>query len=679
MKLSRALFALMMCAFATPFIIEAKDKAEKGARLVVAPPTPDNKVEGEGDELEDVVNDLTTPPVCGAEVCGFEYEFSGVFKPETFAGDNISMLNNRNCGFDKVWYARHTLDLNGKAKFLQGGIPVAETFGTIRNRGIWGNPSSIAKTTDATTKVVDSVGGSHSHSIPRHIFWMRECWLKFDIAKAVGLSFSNKHEFTLGLFPFQLGRGIALGDAYATGPETLGFYTDFIVDQYAPGAKFSGDILTDVLRYDLYAAILQNKSSSLSDTGAKILGQQYGFIANPGRGFGKINYLVASRIMWHLINNGANKVNLETYAFYNNDPEQKVEFLGDAHARLGTLGFAGNYINDRVEIGFDTAVNFGQQKVKGWDRNVIKEANVDGRVSVVNSHVVSNPGGASIPFVRGSQAQTIIDTTFESQSQNGQIIGTVAGPIGYLTPGPITLQNKALRFRDPYSVGYHGWMFVGDFAFWFRDHTLRWAAEAGAASGGRHPHSEVKNCSYDGFIGLQEIYSGNKVKSAFVLGGAGRLPRPLATPESDQAINPFSVSTSGFTNLIYGGSSVLWKPKLNREFNIQSNVLAYWEDRAIKKFDALTKSDLPSDASKFLGVETNVFVNYFPFTSMKFYFVGSLFFPGQHYTDIRGKPLNAEQEAALDELDATGFDADFVPNIGDNTAWTVNAGIEFKF
>jgi len=681
MKLTRALLALMLCTFVAPFIIEAKDnklQAPKSPGLIVAPPTPDNKVEGEGDELQDVDNEIEIEKT-QEEACKFEYKFGGVFKPESFAGDNISMLNNRNCGFDKVWYARHTLDLSGEAKFKKGDEVVAETFGTIRNRGTWGNPAGVMQTTDATTRVVDTVGGTHSHAIPRHLFWMRECWLKFDIAEAVALSFTNKHQFTLGLFPFQLGRGIALGDAYAVGPEFLGFYTDFVVDQYAPGAKFSGDIVPKMLSYDLYAAIFQNKSSSLSDTGAKVLGQQYGLIANPGRGFGKINYLVAGRLMWHLINNDSNKVNLEPYALYNNDPEQKIEFLADSNARLGTIGLAGNYINDRVEFGFDTAVNFGQQHVKGWDRNIIKEANVDGRVSVVNSHVVSQADGSNIPFIRGSQAQTIIDTTFESQSQNGLVIGAVNGPIGYLTPGPITLQNKKLRFRDPYNVGYHGWMFVSDIAFWFQEHTLRLAAEAGAASGGRNPHGEVRDCSYDGFIGLQEIYSGNKVKSAFVLGGAGKLPRLLATPESDLAINPFSVKTSGFTNLIYGGSSILWKPKLKREFNVQSNVIAYWEERAIRKFDAFTKSDLPCDASKFLGVETNVFMNYFPFTSTKFFFVGSLFFPGQHYKDIQGKPLNAEQEAALDDLDQTDFDGAFIPNVGHDMAWTINAGIEFKF
>ena len=610
----------------------------------------------------------------------FEYILSGNFRPESFYGKNISLLNNNNCDLDKVLYSRHTLDVNlgvlyGKETF---GFPVSEMKLSIRNRGVWGNPGSISRTTSATTKVVDSVGRSHSHSIPRHIFWMREGWLKFDIGEFLGLDFGNKHNFTIGAFPFEVGRGISLGSAYAVGPELLGFYSDSIVDQYAFGAKFAGDILADCLHYDLYASILQNKSGSLSDTGAHIFGQQYGRIADPARGFGKINFIVATRLDWTAFDNDSGRLNLENYALFNSDPEQSVEFLGDASSKMGTLGFAGNYVGDWVEVGFDTAVNFGRQKVKGWDRNQVQEKNIDARVSVVNSHVVSDPDGAAIPFVGNSTAQNIIDSTFEDETQNNQIIGTVAGDIGFLA-GPITLKNKNNRFRDSYSNSFHGWMFVSDLAFWLRDHTVRWAIEAGAASGDDNPNVDTMDRRYDGFVGLQELYSGNKVRSAFVLGGAGRLPRLLSTPESDQSSSRYSSAISGFTNLVYAGTSFLWKPKWEREFVLQPNVISYWQGKGIKKFDAEQKMDIDCPASKHLGVETNVFMHFYPFCDMKLYCVGSVFFPGNHYTDIKGKPINAAQQAELDLLDVTGFDADRIPNIGDDTAWTINLGIEFKF
>ncbi len=94
----------------------------------------------------------------------FTLKFSGKFKPEMFYGKNVSLLNNNNEG-NKIWFARHTLDL--KTDILYGqesyGRTVAEMYFDIRSRGIWGNPDSIAATTDATTKIVDSVGRSHRH------------------------------------------------------------------------------------------------------------------------------------------------------------------------------------------------------------------------------------------------------------------------------------------------------------------------------------------------------------------------------------------------------------------------------------------------------------------------------------------------------------------------------------
>ena len=61
------------------------------------------------------------------------------------------------------------------------------------------------------------------------------------------LGFESNHSFTVGAFPFELGRGISLGAAYAIGPGPLGFYSDGMIDQFAFGFKFSGEIVPDVL------------------------------------------------------------------------------------------------------------------------------------------------------------------------------------------------------------------------------------------------------------------------------------------------------------------------------------------------------------------------------------------------------------------------------------------------
>ena len=54
----------------------------------------------------------------------------------------------------------------------------------------------------------------------------------------------------------QLGRGISLGAAYALASgQPLGFYSDGAIHQYAFGFKLSGDIIADLLSYDIYGSV----------------------------------------------------------------------------------------------------------------------------------------------------------------------------------------------------------------------------------------------------------------------------------------------------------------------------------------------------------------------------------------------------------------------------------------
>lgn len=610
----------------------------------------------------------------------FTFTFFGLLRPEMFFGKNVALLNDNNEG-NKIFFQRHTLDLNLGIEYGADtyGLSVASFLMNIRNKGVWGNPESIAATTDAETKVVDAVARRHRHAIPRHIFWIRELWLEFALQEVMGLSFMNSHTFKIGLFPFELGRGIALGEAYAVGPELLGFYSESYIDQFAPGALFHGTILESYLSYDLYAEIIQNRSVSISETGAALYGQEYGRRETPQRGSGKINFLLAGRLNCDVFDNATyGHLHLEPYALYNRDPEQRIEFLGDASSQLGTIGLAMEYTMSRFEIGFDYAFNLGQQRVKGWDRNQVNEKNLNGQVVLVNSHVLDQTG-ANVPFVKGNQAQQIIDFSFQSESQNGQVIGTVAGDVGFV-PGPVILQNAENRFRNPYNNKYKGWMFVTDACVWIYKRDLMVAATAFITTGDDNPNEVTRDKTYTGFIPLQEVYSGKRVRSAFLLGGAGKLNRPLSNPATNQSPSRFAQNVNGFTNLVGGGFGVLWKPSdWPKAFSFNPNGIAYWQEKATKKFDAFTGKELDCLASTFLGVELNLFMYYMVLKDLKLFMVPSVFFPGTHYRDIKGKPLSADQKALLDRLDRTGFDADRIPNIGDDPAYTFNLGLEFKF
>lgn len=610
---------------------------------------------------------------------------SGVFKPETFYGRNINLLNNDN-DFDKSYYSRSVFDLSfdllyGAAKNTFTNMPILEFLFQVRNKGIWGNPESIASTTFSDIKVLNAIKGTHKHGFPRHVFWIRQLWLQFDLSAATNLPFKNRHTFTLGAFPFQLGRGIALGDAYAVGPEILGFWADSAVDQYAFGAKFSGDIVEKIISYDLYTAVLQNNSTGLADTEKTVLAQEFGGITNPERGFGKINYILAGRLNWTAFDNPwLGRLTLEPYGLYNNDPEQKIEFPGDASSKLGTVGLASEFYGNRFEFGFDYAVNLGQQRVKGWDRNVIREENRGGIIALVNDQVTAtyiNPLGAEIiepaPLVVNSQAQKIINTTFRNESQNGKEIGTVTS-LGYLTDlatGPIVLKNSRGRFGNPYTNKYGGWMFVTDAAYSFGEKKdVQVAVAAGVTSGDDNPNFETKDGTYNGFIGLQEVYSGKRVRSVFLLGGAGRVKRLLSTPAASdiQAPSSKAQAISGFTNLVFCGTSLKWKPaKWKKPFEINPNVLALWQERQI------------GNARTFLGVESGLFINWSLMKDLKLYWVSSMFFPGSHYKDRMGTPVLTDEEIAFRNSENPTTIQDRIPGLGANVAYTFNLGLIYTF
>ena len=178
---------------------------------------------------------------------------------------------------------------------------------------------------------------------------------------------------------------------------------------------------------------------------------------------------------------------------------------------------------------------------------------------------------------------------------------------------------------------------------------------------------------------MQEIYSGRLVQSAFVL-GARKLPRPLSTPGSNIRSNSVASTINEFTNLVYGGFGLHWKPaNSKRKVYIRPNVLFFGQEFATKKFSLEEKRTINEPASKYLGTEINCFMNLEWITDFRWFLVAGIFVPGQHYCDILGKPINRAQQFFLDNKDKTGFNLEPIPLLGANTAWFMNFGFQYNF
>jgi len=605
--------------------------------------------------------------------------------PEFFYGKNLRLLNNDN-PTDRVIYLRHIVDFITQFRYGPPKYPYDIIYAkmTIRNKGVWGDPESIASTTSAGVNEFDAFFGEHEHGIPLHFLWIRELWIQFSLKDLLHIPLCNQHTLTFGAFPFELGRGIALGVAYALDASDLGFISEYAVDQFAFGGKLSGELVKGTLFYDLYGAILDNKGASFSQTNAKIRGHQYFHRNDQARGFGIINYLIAARLRLHTSwHNKGSVSRIEPYMLYNHNPEQRVEFKGDAKSDLVTLGIAAESEWGRFEWGFDTAYNFGKQVVFGWDRNVIRPENRKGAAVIVNSRVRQAPLGES-PTQKSPLAlhipenQAIIEISPETQFENGKIIGINA--LG-------TLINDRDRFSDGYENKFRGSMFVFDMGYLVCKPDLKVCAGFGYASGGPNPNKDhikrgdhIRNEVYEGFIGLQEVYAGTRVKSAYLLSGQGRIPRPLAFP-SEEVRNQFATVVSRFTNLVYVGGSCMYRPSWStRKWSFNPNILAFWNDFATPFFDAKThQKSRDRFARTFLGIELNIFIEAELLQDLKFYTVDAIFFPGSHYKDIKGRPLNRAQKDFIDNLGKPGIINNRIPLLGDDTSYFFNVGLQYTF
>lgn len=623
-------------------------------------------------------------------------EWASKLRMDSFYGKNLRLLNNCN-NEDIIIPGRNVLDTSfiyryGKAS---RGYDVMKVKGTLRNRYVWGNAESSGQTTFASIKSNEVVFGEHTHPITVNVLLLRELWAEMVLNDILGVNWANRQYLTVGLFPFQLGRGIALGDAYTVVPELLGYNPQHAVQQFAPGFKLGGQIYGEALTYDLYGAILVNRAGTFDDVFMKTQGQQIGRRNNQKRGPGIINYIIANRFNWRPYNEPGKKLAFEPYWLFNDEREQKLEFVGDASSRLVTIGLAGELQFGAFELGFDAAKNFGHQLVKAWDRNAIVYEQRLGVNYAVNSKVnaiADNPAdgttyrntsyGAATNDNAGKKAiyvpanQDIINTSPQGVDQNGRQIGTS------------NLRNASDRFRPCYQNDYKGWMFVIDAAYKFACPDIKVTAALGCASGDDVPPNKdliVVGDSgisgpYEGFIGLQEVYSGTRVRSAFLLAGSGKVPRTLSFPSSVVS-DQLPALISSFNNIVFYGNAVWAKYHgTHRTWDINPNILLYWQQMPARIFTTNDDGSVSSKCtSRYLGVEINTFVETMLLTDLKLFAVGALFVPGTYYKDIAGRALNKDQQKFFDELDVTGITNDKVPTLGTDTGFFINVGLEYKF
>lgn len=583
---------------------------------------------------------------------------------------------------DQYAYAQGTWDFTSHTKFSD----FLNSKFTLRNKAKWGGTRGVETTRD-TTSLADVKIDEHSHGFNRLVPWIRKAWVKVCLNDALDIDVQSRHYFKFGAFPYQVGRGISLGEAYAVSPGLLGFFADNTIDQYAFGGLLHGEMTEQrYFDYDVYGALLTNSSMSVDQTTEQVYPSQYTNKASLMRGYGVARWILASRLIFTLFDNkNHGRLTAEPYVVYLRDPANTVEFMAGGDVKLGTYGLACEYNGPRFEAGFDTAMNAGRQIVRSWDRNTIvaQRNTTTAAITEVYNNVYTGKFGESgsvrAPVTNANK--TVVDSSPAGVDFNDAQIDSSG------------LYNSPARFRPEYRNLLGGMMFVADAMYWLKPEVLKVAATVGYASGEENPNTVLERPEetevtdrYNGFVPLQEIYSGKRVRSIFVI-GAQFIKRPLTAPSATVTASrqAFASSTTGFTNLVYTGAGLTWTPQHEgRYIRLNPNILYYWQAEATKRYclacrgsDASGTVDMP--ASKALGMEINLFGDVHFLNNFRGFIATAVFIPGPHYSQVKGIPINRQQQAEVTRADRVGIDNTRYPLINNKMAYALDLGFEYLF
>lgn len=618
---------------------------------------------------------------------------------------------------DECEFFKHSIDLFFDAKFGKEkfGHTAVELFTDLRHKGVWGKQATFADKYEAgsvgvsNVKLSESVFGYHSHGTGKPLVYVKDGWLQMSLNAIFGVESVNIHTLKLGWFPFDLGRGIALGSMYGANKEILGLYS-YSDDKSAPGILLSGSLVKDVVSYDLYYAKFEERSKSISDTLNGDKKHWVGRRASPWRGVNKDDELFAARIKF---NSPARfekfgDLEIEPYVFVNEASDQQIEIAPDASTRLGATGIAIEYSKNNFEFGGEFASNFGREIAHAIDRNVTKitripNVNAAGvlldtqdQLAEVYSHVIdTTPGNMAIPGTATDEAKKVLSTAYATPSNNNTVYQNNVNPATGLLinnnpdqsiagvvqvgskPGSNGLQSKSDRFRPEYKSHFNGWMGVVDAAYTFEDANLKLAAAYGYATGDTNPHAIEADKEFKGFVGLHEWYAGKRVKSILVL-DERNLRRPISLPANSSASAAVDLS---FSDLQHTGVSLEWKPALKEKtLMLNPNLMFFWKTHTSKKFDIATKKTTDQDARNFMGTELNIISKYVPIKDLSIFANAAAFIPGGFFTDVQGVKLNGDYfEINIPNDARTDADAEENFRLSTSTAFHLNIGFEYRF
>lgn len=493
--------------------------------------------------------------------------------------------------------------------------------------------------------------------------------------------YKEKGALRVGLFPYEIGRGLVLGNAHLIMHPLPGLYDDYHIDQYRPGIALKIKPF-EAIDIDLYYGFLAKHSIDFKTNYAYERAQE--MCSQSFLGADIKNNVIHGALTTELYKN----FTAQTYLMFRSDTACMIEVPYDTHFSLTNIGFSIQGEYKRCVLYVEGALQRGTQFVKAIDRNMCETLGFIQQSHLFNRQTLPNPER----FVwQAARLQTFPEDLGRCKAAGAEFENE-DGTEG--SKPDIYYKNSYNRFRKAYVNKIDARAFYGELSVqWYKNDSwdVMTAVGLGYLSGDDRPNDSVEkimlnrlnnkqiysDCDkkYHGFIGTEQMFNSPYIKPYFL----------HFLPHISHGLIYSQSPCTDISNRVFGGFSFSFF-SCNKNFSLQfiSNVIAYGLAKKIERgysyplqllylmnSDAQQVTDsclslIESQAhfypSRYLGSEFNIEAS-LKYDALAFFARGALFSPGSFYAGLQGNFLPLSMQRMLAANDFSGIENKSVPYV----------------
>ncbi len=621
-----------------------------------------------------------------------EMSLDGSAKTEYVRSWNTATLNSAG-GIDRAAAYNANVELGtnvayGKEKY---GKAALRFFLRSRLQYQAGRFDKVLVTNPSTVKINNAVLPVPGASLNATVPWYKHAGAELYVNSLFDQEVATDHFLKVGLFEYEVSRGIAYGSGYGTAKDYLGIYSGS--QNFSPfGILLSGEMIKDRLGYEFYFARLEEKSADYKQTSAYTKKHIVGERAAGRAGSGNCNDVFTGTLKSKYGSDRFGDLKSNLFVVFNNAVDQQIEVANDSQSKLVTVGTSLEYEKGNFELGLEIARNLGTEYVYNIDRNAITliRGFPGAEHDVISAYSKVALSSATDSFHNTSTAPVVntIKTAVDAYSgnENSSIVASGLTSTSLVSEAEdYVLRNASDRYRRAYTNKYTGWMAVADASYNWKPANMKISVAAGHASGDENPHTArkdgetTKEYDYNGFVGINENYSGKRVKSILALDA-----RKLQAPLTNQA-GEMQYFDNSFTDMTFVGTGIVWRlPK--RDLECTANALAYWKDKRSWSYVYTVSTDGygSTPARRYYGLELNSTFVLKLLPGLNLNGSAAVFIPGGFYYDVKGLPVGsnvidtAQTVSSQDQTNNTGV-APAVGRLGTDPQVALSLALQYKF